>query len=252
MRLIDFFFPQNIKCVICGKEDGGFALCEECYSKLPFINGKVCEKCGIGITSGKVCLECKANNHTFERVFSIFEYRGKLRYLILALKQNGEKYIAKPLSKLVLEYFKKLDIPFDLIIPMPIHPNRLKSRGFNQCDLLLDEVKSYYGRVYDDVLIRKKDTPHQTGLSRDNRKVNLMDAFKVTDKSKVKGKIVLLFDDIYTTGTSLNECAKVLLKSGASKVYCLCLARTPINNEKYLNGIPENDDMEKYIQEFVI
>lgn len=251
MKLIDIFFPQNIKCIICGKEDNEYGICDDRYSKLPFIKGIVCKKCGTNVKNGDVCIECKGNNLEFERTFAIFDYEGKIRRTILDLKQNGEKYLAKPLSIVIVDYLEDLDMKFDMIIPMPIHTARRKERGFNQCELLLEEVKSRFGNVYEDVLIRHKDTPHQTGLNRDNRKNNLQDAFKVKDKSKIKGKTVLVFDDIYTTGTSMNECARTLKKSGAGKVYGLCLARTPIMKSTYLD-VSEKDYIDIMITRNII
>ena len=252
MKFLDMLFPSNIKCIMCGREDNDYGICPECESQIPFITGKVCSKCGINISSGEVCIDCKGNDIKFERVFSIAEYKGRIRNAILKLKIQGYKDIANPLSKIIYDYFSKLDIPFDAIFPMPIHENRLKERGFNQCELMLKDIKENYGRVYADVLIRCKDTPHQTGLSRENRKVNLAGAFKVTNKSKVKGKTILIFDDIYTTGSSMNECAKVLMTAGAYKVYGLCLTRTPINLDKYLdsadyNNVDDNDYIDRII-----
>ena len=151
----------------------------------------------------------------------------------------------------MFKYFENIKVPFDVIIPMPIHENRLKERGFNQSELLLKDIEKNYGRVYKNLLVRTKDTPHQTGLGKANRESNLDHAFKVTDKQKVKGKIILLVDDIYTTGSTLNECAKTLKRAGASKVFALCLARTPINKEKILNKTTaidfRPDDITKYV-----
>lgn len=241
MKFLDIIMPQNCRCIFCGRECELNGVCDNCLAHLPIITGNTCEKCGTNISSGRVCDECKNNNYKFERVFSILEYSGAVRKAIVRLKTGGAKSIAYPLSEIVDDYFEKLDIPFDVIIPMPIHKNRLKERGFNQCELLLEKVKEHYGRVYTDVVIRDIDTPHQTGLTRENRKSNLKNAFKVVNKNKIKGKTVLIFDDIYTTGTSMNECAKTCLKAGASVVYGLCLARTPIKLDKYLESVDDEN-----------
>ena len=236
MKLIEFFFPQNVKCLFCKTEDGGYGICDKCLSNLPFISGKACSKCGAPINTGNVCFECKHTIHYFDKSFSIFNYENEIKQTIISFKQARKKYIAKPLSHIIADYFDKLEIPFDTIIPMPIHPNRLKTRGFNQSELLLDVINSRYGRVYNNVLVRVKDTTHQTGLSQANRQKNLEHAFKVVDKQKVRNKIVLIFDDIYTTGATLDECAKTLKKAGAVKVYGLTLAHSVFNKSKVVES----------------
>lgn len=232
MKFLEVLFPQNIKCIFCGKEDNNFGICDDCYAKIHFIKGKICKKCGINIKSGEVCIDCKGANYAFERVFCICEYSDIIQYAILKLKK-GSKYMAYPLAELVSDYINQLNIPYDFIVPMPIHPNRLKERGFNQSQLLLSQTKNQK-KVRNDIIVRSKDTPHQTGLNRDNRKTNLDGAFKVINKKDIKDKIVLIFDDIYTTGSSMQECAKTLIDSGAKQVFGLCLARTPIRTNKYL------------------
>ena len=123
---------------------------------------------------------------------------------------------------------------YDLIIPVPISKERLKEREFNQTEVLCNEIiKS--GKVRNDILSRIKDTPHQTGLSRENRESNLKDSFVVNDKKQIKGKKILIIDDIYTTGSTINECANVLIKNGAKSIIALCLARTPIKLEKIVH-----------------
>lgn len=234
MNLIDLIFPQTAKCLFCGNEDGGFGLCDDCLKTLPFVKGNTCQKCGIEISSGHICIECKNSNHIFEKCYSIFLYSGRVRSEIVSLKQNKRKVVAKVFGHIVSEYISKLNIDFDIVVPIPIHENRLKERGFNQSGLLLNEYSQKSGKVQTDILFRIKDTPHQTGLDKAHRESNLSGAFKVS-KAKVKNKTILLFDDIFTTGATLDECARVLQKAGAKKVFALCLARTPISTNKILD-----------------
>jgi len=234
MRLLDILMPQRIKCIVCGKDVGDFEICDKCDKDLPYIIGKTCVKCGIN-SANDLCIECKDASHKFIQNFSIFVYKDIIQKLIIKFKQSGYKNIGEVLAVKMLERFKELDIPFDLIVPIPIHSNREKERGFNQSVILAQEIAKYYGRFDENVISRIKDTPHQTGLSKENRKINLDNAFKVLNKAKVKGKTILLIDDIYTTGSTLNECAECLYKSGADKVYGLCLARAEIKQDKYLD-----------------
>ena len=198
MGILDYIFPQGNKCIFCGYEIPDVCICEDCYKSLPFIEGKTCLKCGGKVFANEdVCIDCKSNDIKFEKGFCILDYKDEVQMKILKFKSGGYKNIGYTLSHLILDKFKTLDIPFDEIIPVPIHENRRKLRGFNQSEILCEELKKYYGRVHPELLIRWIDTPHQTGLDRNNRKTNLDGAFKVSDKKRIKGKIILLVDDNY-------------------------------------------------------
>lgn len=236
MGIIDIFMPQNFKCAICGVETAGINFCDNCRSHFHYISGKVCEKCGGRIIGGgDLCVDCKSANHEFVKTYCVLDYDGIVVGAIAKLKNNGIKSVAYGFSYIMLDRFKALDIPFDMIIPVPMHGNRLKERGFNQTEILCNEIERYYGRVRKDILLRVRDTPHQTGLNKENRESNLENAFKITNKSTVKGKIILLVDDIYTTGTTLSQCAKELNKAGAKEVYGLCLCRSVIKATSVLD-----------------
>ena len=229
MRIVDLFFPSNVKCFMCSVDLNDGYICEECKSNIKFIN-KGCIKCGGSlIGDGDVCLECKRYERTFDRGYCVCDYDGKIAEKILKFKNHNGKYLSKPLSKMLLDKYKELNLDIDIIIPIPIHTNREKERGFNQSELIAEDIAKYTGKVDLNVVCRKKDTPHQVGLNRENRIENLDNAFELCDGSDVKGKDILLIDDIFTTGTTINECAKFLKKKGANKVYFLCFARTPID-----------------------
>lgn len=236
MRLIEALFPQIIKCIFCGEESEQVGVCDECYSTLPFISGKTCMFCGGRLTGDEeVCYDCKSHEILFNQNFCVFEYIDQVKSKILSFKQNGIKNIGYVFADFMLEKFKSLDIDFDLVTPVPIHENRLKERGFNQSEILASGIKSFCGKVDINIFTRIKDTPHQTGLSRENREMNLDGAFVVQKGSKLKDKNILLIDDIYTTGSTLNECAKSLFLAGAKSVYSLCLARAVINSSNVLD-----------------
>ena len=226
---IDLLFPQTIKCFLCGGEIANYGVCDSCYPKLPFITGKTCERCG-GVIKGEgiVCNECSGEKFYFHKNYAIFHYADDMQKVILSFK-GGNKYLGGYFSEIVRNYINKLKIHYDVIIPTPIHPNRRKERGFNQSEILLEELKDDYPIDFN-ILERVKDTPHQTGLNKENRMSNLDKAFKVIDKNKVVDKIILIVDDIYTTGSTLNEMAKALLENGAKGVIGLSLARASIDN----------------------
>ncbi|MBE5738906.1 MAG: ComF family protein [Clostridiales bacterium] len=226
MKISDIFMPSNIRCVFCGKEIGGeMSICADCYATLPFITGRSCNKCGGRVILEDVCIDCSREEHRFTKCFSICDYDDKMRGIILAFKQGGKKYIGEALAKVVYDKYLQLGVDFDIIIPMPIHPSREKERGFNQSIVLCKELMERTSLVNVAIVTKVKDTPHQTGLSRENRKTNLIGAFEVVDKTAIKGKRILVVDDIYTTGSTMSVLSDVLLKAGAESVYGLCLAR---------------------------
>ncbi len=220
--------PSGVKCIICGAECNGTALCPDCYNSLPFIHNH-CRVCG-GEVYGEldICDDCVGNPHLYDRCHCVLEYDGVVRDKILALKNNHKKYIALPLSDILMQEYGKLGWNVDIIVPVPIHDNRRKERGYNQSELICSRLSNDTGLVDTNILTRVVDTPHQTGLDRANRKKNIHSAFKVSDRSKVKGKTILVIDDIYTTGSTIDECVKTLKKAGANAVYVLCLSRTPV------------------------
>ncbi len=229
MNLSEIFFPSGIKCVFCGREvSGDINICDNCISLLPFITGKTCFRCGGRVLEEDVCMDCAKSDHAFIRNFAIFDYDGVFREKVLAFKQSGRKHIGHAFSPFIYEKYKSLDIPFDMVIPMPISKEREKERGFNQADILIEDIESNEHNVRRDIIFKIKNTPHQTGLSKENRRVNLEGAFMVADKSLVKGKTILIVDDIYTTGSTMSQVAETLMKAKAKEVYGLTLARARI------------------------
>ena len=240
MGILDFIMPQNLRCIFCSDEADNYGICDNCYKSLPFIKGRTCRICGGRIDKFDVCNQCVEYAHKYEQNYCVLDYVDEIAMKIIQFKQFHHKIIGNTLAHLMCKYYDNLNLKADIIIPVPIHPQRLKERKFNQSEILVSEIAKKYGNVYTNILTRVKDTPHQTGLSRANRLNNLSDAFEVIDRKKVKGKTILLVDDIYTTGSTLDECASVLYKCGASHVYGLCLAR----------GLVDNKRAEEYLRPF--
>jgi ComF family protein len=138
--------------------------------------------------------------------------------------------LAKPLGKLMVDYLLKngeFENKLDLIIPVPLHKNDLKKRGFNQSVLLGKFVGDYFSiPVRESVLVKKKLTPFQVNLSKKERSKNILRAFSVEKPKEIKGKNILILDDVFTTGSTVEECAKELTKARAKNIFVLTLART--------------------------
>lgn len=152
-----------------------------------------------------------------------------LRQVVHRFKYGRQASLGQPLGRLVAQVCRPWyrSSALDLIIPVPLHPQRLRWRGFNQAVLLGREVGKAWGLPLDPfVLTRKTDTAPQTGLSLKQRRPNVRGAFSIAPRRAVKGMRLLLVDDIYTSGATVNECARVLLRSGARQVQVLTLGRT--------------------------
>lgn len=231
-RFLEALYPSRIKCIVCGCEldaDYTASVCPDCYNFLPKHSEKVCLKCGESLDSlTNYCLNCKKS---VKRYFSVarapFLYDGPVIKLIHNLKYFGQKYVGEYLSEFLVEEYKLNNFTADIVVPIPLNPNRLKQRGYNQAETLCKSFEEKLGlKINTTNFIRTIDTPTQTALNKAERKKNLENAFKVVDKNIFKGKTILLIDDVYTTGATLEEASKTLLKSGVKSVICLTLAHT--------------------------
>jgi competence protein ComFC len=229
--LLDLIYPP--RCIFCRsiipveKERG---ICENCKEMVSFVKGKQCQKCGKPIedrTDKKLCVDCMRMNHYYEKGFALFVYEGLVRDMIYRFKYGGHKEYARHLGKWMADVIIKADIKekIDLIIPVPIHPNRKKKRGYNQSEelarVLAKELKIPMNAS---ALIRKKDTIAQSGLTFLQRRNNMKNAFEFDNGFGIYHKNILLVDDIYTTGATINACSKLLKKKSANTVYFLAVS----------------------------
>ena len=236
MSIIDLIFPTNFKCINCGAETDRLAMCDDCVKYLTFVPSPHCAICGGELSGkGKVCVECKGREFKFDKNYSIFLYDDIVRNKIIDFKQNRHKAIGEMFAYFVEDKCNEIfaNHNIDIIIPVPISDERLKERRFNQSEVLCSRLPK--DKLMTDILKRIKPTPHQTGLSRVNREDNLKSAFEVTNKKIIKGKTILLVDDIYTTGSTLNACSSELVSAGAKKIIALTLARVPVRKDRILD-----------------
>ena len=239
-RACKVFFPSNIKCLICGddlKQKQDIEVCDKCKCNLHFITeSECCARCGSVISGqGKFCLNCQKGDTEFDIARSVFIYDGEIKHLIAGLKYNNKPYISRTLSNYIAQKFTELKWQADLIIPVPLSDARRKWRGYNQAQLLAEGVSDKLGiPVNTETLVKIKDTDQQVNLSSDERRKNLKDCFKVIDKYAVRGKRILLIDDVMTTGSTASACAHELKKAHADRVMVLTIAhgKTEIPTEK--------------------
>lgn len=238
-RLIDLIYPP--RCHACqrflvrGPEDGGqgLYLCSSCMADFRALTPPHCKVCARPFHSRDVedhlCESCLRKRPLFQTIGAPYLYEGSLKTVIHVFKYGGRSGLADFLGPILASFARDWDPGGEttLVMPVPLHPRRLRERGFNQSKLLARYVAAGLDvdlDVYS--LIRIRDTLPQTGLGKSERRKNVSGAFRLKTSEAVKDQGIVLVDDVATTGNTLNECTKILLKSGAIQVFCLVLART--------------------------
>lgn len=218
--LADLFYPQY--CVACSRRASD-VLCGACYEALPLIGHPFCRRCGAPTAFDVYgCGECRDRDFSFDGARAPLRYEGAGKELVHALKYKGYlRVVEKVMAPLMANVFDK--DRFDGVIPVPLHRARLARRGFNQAELMARGVAGRINAPHLDKLKVVRGTRDQVELSAEARRANVAGAFGA--KGPVAGKI-LLIDDVFTTGATLNECAEVLRKAGANEVQALTLCRT--------------------------
>jgi len=223
---VDSFFPR--RCVGCGKI-GGF-LCPECLGKLPRLLPPLCPNCGRSQASGIVCPDCRQRQTEIDGIRSLFRFDEVIRKAIHQLKYRNLKAISPCLAELLADYLGSNRLPGEALVCVPLHPRRLRERGYNQSSLLAREMGKRIGMpVIEDCLIRVKQAqPQVRAVDVAERWRNVADAFVCRDE-KVSGKQIILIDDVCTSGATLESCAAVLKGKGTASVWGLTLARESYN-----------------------
>lgn len=203
-------------------------LCEPCWDALPRHRSATCG-CGLPLAPGlSGCPRCRRGRQVFAAGCSLGPYEGSLRVAIHELKFSGRRRVAARFAELLLESeaARRLVATSDLLVAVPLHPRRLRERGYNQAALIAQELARRSGRpCCPDALVRRLDTAPQAGLSAAARRRNVREAFKVRHKAKVAGRTVTLVDDVVTTGATALACGRELVAAGAREVRLLSAAR---------------------------
>jgi len=219
---LDLLFPR--RCVDCGKE--GDFICDSCRRSLPRIMPPFCPKCGIPQPSGILCPGCVSWQVEIDGVRSPFRFGGVIREAIHQLKYRHLRALAEPLAELLNNYLASNHMPGEVLVPVPLHRERLRERGYNQSSLLAKELGKLINLpVVDDCLIRQRSALPQARTSTvEERHSNVADAF-ICRGRRLRDKEILLIDDVATSGATLDACATALKATGAASVWGLALAR---------------------------
>jgi ComF family protein len=238
-QLIDIIYPP--RCPICRgflRNDGATEkntaghMCGNCYSDLREIHPPLCPVCGrpfvTGIETNHLCEECLRKRPDYDSAAAAYLYEGALMTAIHRFKYGSKRFLSDSLGPLLAQFAESRLQKCDslLAMPIPLHPRRLRERGFNQSLLLATYVAKRLDTELDFLSLRRvRYTLPQTGLGKEERRKNVKNAFQLKNPKIVKGRTVLLIDDVATTGNTLNECARILKRAGSGKVLCLVLAR---------------------------
>ena len=231
--LADIIFPS--RCVVCGivlSNNERIRICSECLSRTGFVKAPICSCCGLPFVNyegtNHLCGECTSSKQYFSVARSVGKFEEPLLDVIHQFKYKGKIAVGETLGRLMAEFeYDSFSIEgYSLILPVPLHQRRLKERGFNQSVILAREIAMRYSIHLDfGTLKRTIHTKPQTGLGKKQRSTNVKGVFEVTDSGRIDGERVVLIDDVYTTGSTVRECARVLVKSGVEEVAVLTLAR---------------------------
>lgn len=226
-QIFRWFFPKN--CFGCGR--WGSYLCPNCRQLIKPLRRAICPLCAQTTLAGWTHYRCR-QKAGLEGLIAPFSYQSPLKELIKALKYQRIQAIADLLAELMIEqlvqskiliYWRKNNFIF---LPLPLFPLRQLWRGFNQTEIILNKICQQLSLPYcSDLLFRSRWTKEQARLPFSKRRENIVGSFRVKDSEQIKAKNFILFDDVWTTGSTLKEGAAVLRRQGANKVWALVLAR---------------------------
>ncbi len=232
--LVDIIYPR--KCLGCREKlppaSQNEPICAKCLSNIKKSIPPFCSSCGRHLEKSNLikntCRNCLRSKLHFDRAFSPFTYEGTIKRLIHEFKYKGKDYLGPYLSAMMVEFIKEYDLPInyiDFIIPVPLHKTKLREREFNQAQVLAELIaKEFKKEVLTDALKRQRYTKTQTDLEVNERTENVRGSFLVTNPQIIKGKNLLIIDDVLTTGATSSEAAAALKEAGANIAFVLTLA----------------------------
>jgi ComF family protein len=231
--LADLLWPP--RCGACsalleGEDKTQNCFCAACTETLVFTTAPLCSTCGLpfgGTGPNHVCSGCLIDPPAFDHARTLLLYGGAAAQALTRLKYARVPGLAKPLGNMLSHLTLQMPPP-DVVVPVPLHPIRLRARGFNQSALLAAQVASTLKTPFlTNTLVRTRNTPSQAGMNRQQRLTNLQNAFSVRQKHRIPGRHVLLIDDVITTTATIRAAASILVRSGAKHISVAALARAP-------------------------
>lgn len=232
--LLQLFFPDGVECVVCDQllfNQHEF-LCDECLQKFDFIKGKSCNGCGKSLPKvfdGDYCSECAGREQLFTSGLSCVSYDEFSAAAIWKFKYHHKRYMGRMMGALMSDLLMATYIEdVDVIIPVPIYESKEKTKGYNHSQIIAEEIgRRCHKTVIKDFLVRKRPTKPLKDLTREERIAELVDAFDLNKAYKCLsplGRKILIVDDIYTTGTTIKECCRILQMFGYKNIIMMTFA----------------------------
>ncbi|MEL7645498.1 MAG: ComF family protein [Anaerolineaceae bacterium] len=232
---VDWIFPPN--CAGCGVE--GYQICPECLQKIQFSSRESCVKCGRSLPGGGICPRCRSHPPAYQEVRSLAGYEGVIREIVVNLKYKADLGLSLAAAEMMARVVQDENWQLDMVVPVPLNEKRRKARGYNQAAVLAFPLSlSLRLPLRVKALARIRDTKSQVPLNVAERKANVQGAF-LADPLLVRGRRVLLVDDVYTTGATLNAAAEALRSAGCGVVWVLTLAKA-LDHQVAVDIVPPN------------
>lgn len=230
MKFLDFLFPPA--CPICKKSVSQHGmLCSDCWSGFNWISDPKCCKCGypfpadLDLGTTPMCPVCAAGDSELDWMRSACVYDDVSKNIMLPFKHAGALHYQKIMTRAMIGALRELDQNVDLVMPVPLAYRRLFKRGYNQATLLARPIAKYLGKKIDVSSVRRKYRPDMGHKNASQRAENIRGVFSVIHPERIRGKTILLVDDVMTTGATFSELKRVLKKSGAVAVYGITFCR---------------------------
>ena len=230
----ELFYPSGIKCVICGDDlpkESRYQVCKRC--ELSY-NTKFCQRCGRAMKNmATYCDRCQNEAVDFDIARAPFVYTGDVKKLVYRLKYGGAKYLAEVLAQFMADTYFEAQFSADVVTCVPLHPKRQKRRGYNQAKEIAVAFSEITEVPYVDTLARIKATTNLARLNKKERAKEIEGAYALLENANVKGKNIVLIDDVFTSGATTGECCKALKKAKCGKIFVLTFATAKITAELY-------------------
>ena len=218
---LDLLFPPV--CGGCGKS--GSRWCNDCQQKVPRLLDPICEVCGIPVDEAGRCVDCQRARPRFRALRSWSAFDAPVRNALHRLKYRRDIGLGDALAAQMSGFVTQLNWPLDLIVPVPLGRKRMQERGYNQVGLISRPLSMAMEIAYaPDALTRVRETRSQVGLTKTQRQDNVRGVFQAR-AMRVKGRVILVVDDVATTGSTLSSCAEALYAAGARDVFALTVSR---------------------------
>ena len=231
--LLELLFPSTIYCISCKSlidKSRPYALCDSCMRMFHWANGRTCEKCGKLLQEDyphDICADCREAGHCFDKGYACVEYGIYERDMLLSFKYGGKTFIGEKIAQMMADRLESEHLEADVMIPVPMNRKKQKKRGFNQAEIIASRLAKKLSLPYSAGLLKRTgNTAAMSKLTPEERRMNIENAFKVPEMAigHIAGKRILLVDDIYTTGSTMDACSRALKEAGASEVRFVAFA----------------------------